>query len=70
MNKNHEIAYRILVGKPEGMKPLGRPGSRLEDIIKMDVWKVSCDAGDCIDIAQDRVQWQAYVRTIVNLRVP
>ena len=53
-------AYRLLVGKPEGKKPLGRPRCRWEDNIKMDLREVGCDAGDWMDLAQDRVKWRAY----------
>ena len=63
-------ACRVLVGRPEGKRPLGKPRSRLEDNIKKDLREVSCDAGDWIDLAQDRVQWWAYVRAVMNLRVP
>ena len=46
-------AYRVLVGKPEGNRPLGRPRHRLEDNIKMDLREVGCDPGDWIDLAED-----------------
>ena len=46
-------AYRILVGKPEGKRPLGRPRCRWEDNVKMDLRKVGCDSGDLLDLAQD-----------------
>ena len=59
-------AYRVLVGKPEGKRPLGRQ----EDNIKMDLTEVGCDPGECIDLAEDRDQWRAYVRAVMNLRVP
>ena len=52
-------AYRILVGKPEGKRPLWRPRRRWEDNIKMDLREVGCDAGDWIDLAEDRDQCQA-----------
>ena len=63
-------AYRILVGKTEGKRPLGRPRLRWEYNIKMDFRVVGCDPGDWIDLAEDRDQWQAYVRAVMNLRVP
>ena len=63
-------AYRVLVGKPERKRPLGRPRRRWEYNIKMDLREVGCDPGEWIDLAEDRDQWQAYVRTIMNLRVP
>ena len=62
-------AYRVLVGKPAGERPLGRPRRRLEDNIKMDLREVSCDPGDWIDLVQDREQWRAYVRPVMNFRV-
>ena len=63
-------AYRVLVGKPEGKRPLGRPRSRLEDNNKMDLREVDCDPGEWIDLAEDRDQWRAYVKAVMNLRVP
>ena len=63
-------AYRVLVEKPEENRPLGRPRRRLEDNIKMDLRKVGCDPGDWIALAEDRVQWWAYVRAVMKLRVP
>ena len=59
---------RVLVGKP-GMIPLGRSRCRWEDNITMDLREVGCDSGDWIDLAQDRDQWQAYVRAVMSLRV-
>ena len=52
-------AYRVLVGKPEGKRFLGRPRCTWEDITKMDLREVGCDVGNWIDLVQDRVQWQA-----------
>ena len=63
-------AYRVLVGKPEGKRLLGRPRSSWEDNIKMYLGEVGCDPGDCIDLDEDRNQWRAYVRAVMNLRVP
>jgi hypothetical protein len=62
--------YRILVGKPEGKRPLRRPGRRWEDNIKMDLREIGWDGIDWIDLAQDRDQWRALVNTVMNLRVP
>ena len=56
--------------RPEGMRTSGRPRRRWEDNIKMDLREVGCGAGDWIDLAQDRVYWRAYARTVINLRVP
>ncbi|KAJ4431277.1 hypothetical protein ANN_19874 [Periplaneta americana] len=63
-------AYRVLVGRPEGKRPLGRPRRRWEDNIKMDLREVGYDDRDWINLAQDRDQWLAYVRAAMNLRVP
>jgi hypothetical protein len=63
-------AYRILVGKPEGKRPLGRPRRRWVDNIKMDLKERGWDGVDCIDLAHDRNQWRALVNTVMNLRVP
>jgi hypothetical protein len=63
-------AYRILVGKPEGKRPLGRPRRRWVDNIKMDLRETGWDGMDWIDLAQDRDQWRALVNTVINLRVP
>ena len=63
-------AYKVLVGKPEGKRPLGRPRRRWEDNIKMDLREVGCDRGDWIDLAEDSDQWRAYIRAVMNLRVP
>jgi hypothetical protein len=65
-------SYRILVGKPEGKGPLGRPRCRWVDNIKMDltVSERGWDGMDWIDVAQDRDQWRALLNTEMNLRVP
>jgi hypothetical protein len=63
-------AYRILVGKPEGRRPLERPRRRWVDNIKMDLIDIGWDGIDWIDLAQDRDQWRALVNTVMNLRVP
>jgi hypothetical protein len=62
-------AYRALMGKPEGRRPLGRPGRGWEDNIKMDLREVGWGV-DWIDLAQDRYRWRALVYTVMNLRVP
>ncbi|KAJ4441826.1 hypothetical protein ANN_11685 [Periplaneta americana] len=61
-------AYRVLVGRPEGKRPLGRPRRRWEDNIKMDLREVGYDGRDWINLARDRDQWRAYVREAMNLR--
>jgi hypothetical protein len=63
-------AYIILVGKPEGKRPLGRPRRRWEDNIKVDLRETGWGGMDWIDLAQDRDQWRALVNTVLNLRVP
>ena len=62
--------YRVLVGKPEGKRPLGRPRRRLEDNIKIDLQEVGGGCGDWMDLAQDGDRWRALVSTVMNLRVP
>jgi len=59
--------YRVLVGKPEGKRPFGRPGNRWVDKIKMDLHEVECGCMDWIDLAHDRTRWQALVSPIINL---
>jgi hypothetical protein len=61
--------YRVLVGKPEGKRPLGRPRRRLEDNIRMDLRGISWGGIDWIDLAQDRNQWKALVNTVMKHRV-
>jgi hypothetical protein len=63
-------AYRILVGKPEGKRPLARPRRRWVDNIKTDLREIGWDGMDWIDLAQDRDKWRALVNTVMNLRVP
>jgi hypothetical protein len=62
-------AYRILVGKLEGKRPLGRPRRRWEDNIRMDRREIGLGGMDWIDLVQDRDQWRALVNTVINLRV-
>jgi len=62
--------YRVLVGKPEGKRPLGRPRRRWEDNIKVDLKEVGGDCGDWMELAQDRDRWRALVSTVMNLRFP
>jgi hypothetical protein len=63
-------AYRALVGKPEGRRPLGRPRRRWEDNNKMDLGEVGWGGVDWIDLAEDWDRWRAVVYTVMNLRVP
>jgi hypothetical protein len=62
--------YRILVGRPEGRRPLGRPRHRWEDNIKMDLQELGWGGMGWIDMAQDRDRWQALVNAVMNLWVP
>ena len=62
--------YRVLVGKPEGKRPLGRPRRRWEDNIKMDLQEVGGSCGDWIELAQDVDRWRELVSTVMNFRVP
>jgi hypothetical protein len=63
-------AYRILVGKPEGKRPLGRPSHTWVDNIKMDLRETGWDVMDWIDLVQDSDQWRTLVNTVMNFRFP
>jgi hypothetical protein len=62
--------YSVLVWRPEGKRPLGRPRRMWDDNIKMDLKEIGIDGANWIQLAQDRVQWRAFVNTVMNLRVP
>jgi hypothetical protein len=62
--------YRVLVWRPKGNRPLGRPRPRWEDNSKMDLREIGLDGANWIQLAQDRIQWRACVNTVMNLRVP
>jgi hypothetical protein len=62
--------FRVLVGRPEGKRSLGRRRLRWEDNIKLDLREIGIDGANLIQLAQDRVQWRACVNTVMNLRVP
>jgi hypothetical protein len=63
-------AYRLLVGKPEWKRPLGRPRHRLADNINMDLREIGWDGMDWIDLAHDMDQWSTLVKTVMNFGVP
>jgi len=62
--------YRVLVGKPEGTRPLGRPRRRWVDNIRNDLQEVGCGYMDWIELAQDRDEWRTLVSAVMNLRIP
>jgi hypothetical protein len=62
--------YRVLVGRPEGERPLGRPTCRWEDNIKMDLRETGINGANWIRLAQNRVRWWAFVNMVMKLRVP
>ena len=64
------VVCRVLVGKPEGKRPLGRPRRRYVDNIRMDLQEVGCGYVDWIGLAQDRDRWRKLVSAVMNLRVP
>jgi hypothetical protein len=70
MNGTKRNAYRILVGKREGKRPLGRPRLRWVDNIRIDLREIRLDGMDWIHLAQNRDQWRAFVNRVMNLRVP
>jgi len=62
--------HRVLVGKPEGKRSMGRPGRRWEDYINMDLQEVEGGRGDWMELVQDRDRWRALVGTVRDIRVP
>jgi hypothetical protein len=62
--------YSVLVGKPEGWRPRGRPRRRWKDNIRMDLREVECGCVDWMELAQNRDRWRAFVSALMNLRVP
>jgi hypothetical protein len=69
MGKGRDV-YRVWVGRPKGKRPLGISRHRWEDNIKLDLRGIEIDGANWIQLAQDRVQWRAFVNTMMNLRVP
>ena len=65
-----KVVYRVLVGKPGGQRPRGRPRRRWEDNIKMDLQEVGCEGMDWIELAKGRERWRALENAVMNLRVP
>ena len=68
--RERRIVYKVLVGKPEGKRPLGRPRLRWVDNIKMDLQEVGCGDMDWMELAQVRDTWLAFVNAVMNFRVP
>jgi hypothetical protein len=64
------VVHRVLVGKPEGKRPLGRPSRRWKDNIKMDLQEVGGGCGDWMELPQDRDRWRTLVSAVMNFRVP
>jgi len=62
--------YRVLVGKPEGRRPLGRPKHRRADNIRMDLQAVACGYMEWIGLTQDRESWRTHLSAVMNIRVP
>jgi hypothetical protein len=62
--------YRVLLGKPEGKRPLGKPRLRWEDNINMDIQEMGCGGMDWTELAQDRYRWRTIVNEVMNLRIP
>jgi hypothetical protein len=62
--------YRVLVGRPEGKRPLERPRRRWDDNINLDLREIRIDGANWIRLAQDKVRWRAFLNTVMNLRVP
>jgi hypothetical protein len=70
MHGEKSSACRVLVGNPEGKRPLGRPGCRWEDNVKLDLREIGWGGMDWIDLTEDRDHWRALVNTVMNFSVP
>jgi hypothetical protein len=70
MHGEGRCVYRVLVGRPKGKRPLGKPGCRWEDSIKVDLKEIGIDGVNWVQLAQVRVQWQDSVNMVINLQVP
>jgi hypothetical protein len=70
MHGEGRSVYRVLVGGPEGKRPLGKPRHRWEDNIKMDLREIWIDGANWIQLTQDDVQWQVFVNMVMTLQVP
>jgi hypothetical protein len=70
MNGGGRGVYRVLVGRPEGKRPQGRPRHRWDDNIKMDLREIGINGVNWIQLAQGMVQWRAFVNTVMNLQFP
>jgi hypothetical protein len=68
--RERRVVYRVLVGKPDGKRQLGRPRCRWEDNIKEDLQEVECGGMDWLQLAQDRDRWRALLNVVMNLQVP
>jgi hypothetical protein len=69
-HREGRVVYRVLVGRPEGNRPLGRTRNRVEDNIMLDLRETGIDVPNWIRLAEDRVQWRAFVNTVTNVRFP
>ena len=68
--EERRVVHKVLVGKPEGKRPLGRPRRRWKGNIKMDFEELGRGCGDWMELAQDRDRWRTLVSTVMNFRVP
>jgi hypothetical protein len=69
MHEEGRVVYRVLVGRPDSKRPLERPRLRWENNIKLDLREIVFDGANCIRLLQNRIQWRAFLKTVMNLRV-